>query len=74
MDSGTAEDPGPNKAADSHHADDPLKGLSHLADGLEPGSFQVDDYEEVCFPLNMYCTIAEQSWQWWSRICRSTMG
>lgn len=36
-----------DKRTEARNHGGPLKELSHLADGLDPGSFQVDDYDEV---------------------------
>ncbi|CAL8464752.1 g4287 [Coccomyxa elongata] len=44
-----AEASDPDKSTEPRNHGGPLKELSHLADGLDPGSFQVDDYEELEF-------------------------
>lgn len=49
METENADNLAPDRKAGPRHADNPLKGLSHLADGLEPSPFQLDEYEEVRF-------------------------
>ncbi len=48
-----AEAPDPDRRTEPRNHGGPLKELSHLADGLDPGSFQVDDYEEVGKSANL---------------------
>jgi hypothetical protein len=49
METENADNLAPDRKAGPRQADNPLKGLSHLADGLEPSPFQLDEYEEVRF-------------------------